>query len=182
MTFGRMTALTAGFVGVFALGVAVGPSLLDRFAPNSEPMASVAPAPAETPPPAAVKRPAVSAKARSVVLMRESESKATSGATLATASRPATEPALHARLKPVLNRGAKMELAAQGFRDAEQFAMVAHAARNTELPFMVLKHRVLNEHQSLTAAIRASKPELDAAAEVERARDQARADLQAIGN
>jgi hypothetical protein len=181
MTAGRMTALAAGFVGVFALGVAVGPAVQDRLAPQpqSEPMVSAAPAPADTPEP--VKRPSISKKARSAVIVRESDAKATDDR-MAVASRPATEPALQARLKPVLNRGAKMEIAAQGFRDAEQFATVAHAARNTELPFMVLKHRVLNEGRSLTEAIRASKPDLDAAAEVRRAREQARSDLEAIGN
>jgi hypothetical protein len=185
MTAGRMTALAAGFVGVFALGVAVGPAVQDRLAPQpqSEPMVSAAPAPADTPP-EPVKRPSISKKARSAVIVRESDAKASAANAdrTAVASRPATEPALQARLKPVLNRGAKMEIAAQGFRDAEQFATVAHAARNTELPFMVLKHRVLNEGQSLTEAIRASKPDLDAAAEVRRAREQARTDLESISN
>jgi hypothetical protein len=174
-----MMALTAGFVGTFALGVAVGPAVWDGFRPNSEPMVSTAPAPAEAPP--AVKRPAISAKARSAVLMREADAKARPNEG-AIAARPASEPALHARLKPVLNRGAKMELAADGFRDAEQFATVAHAARNTNVPFMVLKHRVLNEGRSLAAAIRESKPDVDAAAEVNKARAQARNDLQAIAS
>ena len=61
-------------------------------------------------------------------------------------------------------------------------ATVAHAARNTEVPFMVLKHRVLNEGRSLAAAIRESKPDVDAAAEVNKARAQARDDLQAIAS
>jgi hypothetical protein len=185
MTAGRMTALAAGFVGVFALGVAVGPAVQDRLAPQpqSEPMVSAAPAPADTPP-EPVKRPSISKKARSAVIVRESDAQANAANAdrTAVASRPATEPALQARLKPVLNRGAKMEIAASGFRDAEQFATVAHAARNTELPFMVLKHRVLNEGRSLTEAIRASKPDLDAAAEVRRAREQARTDLESISN
>ena len=90
---------------------------------------------------------------------------------------PASTPELHEHLKPVLNRGTKMSIAADGFESAEQFATVAHAARNTEVPFMVLKHRVLEEGKSLTAAIRESKPDVNAAAEVRRARAAAREDL-----
>ena len=89
-------------------------------------------------------------------------------------------PALHERLKPVLNRGANMALAAEGFRSAEQFATVAHAARNTEVPFMLLKHRVLNEGKSVAEAIRESKPAVDAAVEANLARAQARSDIAAI--
>ena len=93
---------------------------------------------------------------------------------------PATQPELHARLKPVLNRGTRMELAAEGFRDAEQFATVAHAARNTGVPFAVLKHRVLEEHQTLARAIGESKPDLDAEHEATRASNAARYDIAVI--
>ena len=86
-------------------------------------------------------------------------------------------PELQARLKPVLNKGANMTIAAEGFRSAEEFATVAHAARNTEVPFMVLKHRVLTEGKSLAKAIRESKPDVNANAEVRRARAEARSDL-----
>ena len=93
---------------------------------------------------------------------------------------PASTPALHDRSKPILNRGTKVEIAAEGFSSAEQFATVAYAARNTEVPFMVLKHRVLDERKSLAAAIRESKPGIDAAAEVLRARAAARRDVAAL--
>jgi len=43
-----------------------------------------------------------------------------------------------------------------------------------------LKHRVLTQGQSLEAAIRASKPELDVRIEVARARDAARSDIAAL--
>ena len=56
-----------------------------------------------------------------------------------------------------------MEIASEGFRDAEQFAAVAHAARNTNVPFMALKHRILQERKSLAAAIEELKPEIDGA-------------------
>jgi hypothetical protein len=70
-----------------------------------------------------------------------------------------------------------MTIASEGFRDAEQFATVAHASRNTAIPFMVLKHRVVIEGKTLAAAIRESKPDLDATSEATRARSEARADL-----
>jgi hypothetical protein len=73
-----------------------------------------------------------------------------------------------------------MEVAAEGFRSAEQFAMVAHAARNTGVPFMVLKDRVLNDGRTLADAIRESKPEVDAKAEVARAEAAAKSDLEAV--
>ena len=73
-----------------------------------------------------------------------------------------------------------MSIAAQDFRNAEQFAAVAHAARNTEIPFMVLKHRVVNERKPLATAIRESKPDVDAVVEAQRARAEARSDLAAL--
>jgi hypothetical protein len=87
------------------------------------------------------------------------------------------DPELRDRVKAVLNRGARLELAADHFQSAEQFVTVAHAARDTEIPFMVLKDRVVNHGQSLADAIRASRPDLNASAEVARARAAARSDL-----
>ena len=54
---------------------------------------------------------------------------------------------------------------------------VAHAARNTQVPFMVLKDRVVNRNQSLAEAIHEFKPDLDAKADVKRARVEALSDL-----
>ena len=45
---------------------------------------------------------------------------------------------------------------------------------------MVLKHRVLEERKSLAAAIRESKPGINAAAEVLRARAEARRDVASL--
>jgi hypothetical protein len=83
-------------------------------------------------------------------------------------------------VKPLLTFGTDVNKAADGFNTAEQFVTVAYAAKNTEVPFVLLKHRVLNEDQSLAEAIRASKPDLDASLEAERARIEARADLARI--
>ena len=93
---------------------------------------------------------------------------------------PVSAPELHARIRPVLARGTKLPLAVEGFSSAEQFATLAHAAKNTQVPFILLKHRVLTEHKSLEDAIRASKPDLDAKAEAERARAAARSDIASL--
>lgn len=155
-------ALTAGLAGAIAAGVWAVPRLIDRMeGPAAGPVAHV-------------EAPAVTEAAKAPVVRRRA------AVAPKTAALPATAPELHARLKPVLNRGTKLTLAAEGFRDAEQFATVAHAARNTQVPFVVLKHRVLTEGKSLTAAIRESKPDLNAAAEVRRARAAAREDVSAI--
>jgi hypothetical protein len=71
-------------------------------------------------------------------------------------------------------------VASEGFRDSEQFAAVAHASRNVDIPFMVLKHRVLEEGQTLAQAIHSSKPELNARMEAQRARAEARLDVEAL--
>lgn len=171
MTTAKKTGWTIGIVGVVALGVALGPSLMHRDTATPTPPVAV------TAPPV----PEVSAKARAAVAPRAKVSDAP--ATIAprtVAKLPASEPELQARLKPVLNRGTRMSEAAEGFRDAEQFAAVAHAARNTAVPFMVLKHRVLDERQTLVQAIRATKPDVDAAREAARARNAARFDIAAI--
>jgi hypothetical protein len=170
MTIGKASALTAGLLGAMALGVIVGPSITNREMKTAQPAASVVPAP-DAAPAAAPVAPRVTAERRAEVKAREN-----------LVAMSSSSPDLHARLKPVLNRGAKMDVAADGFRDAEQFATVAHAARNTGVPFMVLKHRVLDEKQSLADAIAASKPDVNARREAARARTAAREDIDAITN
>ena len=86
-------------------------------------------------------------------------------------------PELLGRLQPLLNKGADMSIAAEGFRDAETFAAVAHAARNTEVPFMVLKHQVVNKRKPLDKAIAELKPTVNAPIEANRARAEARSDI-----
>jgi hypothetical protein len=171
MTIGKATALTAGFIGAFALGVAVGPSMIDRdrTATPTTVTTQTAPADVERPAPAPSPSPRVVAERKADARIK------TQMASMSTGS-----PDLHARLKPVLNRGTKMDLAAEGFRDAEQFATVAHASRNTAIPFVVLKHRVVTEGQSLADAIDAAKPGVDGKREATRARTEARADLESI--
>jgi hypothetical protein len=85
-------------------------------------------------------------------------------------------------VKAVLAPGTRPEIAAADFDSPEQFMTVAHAARNTKVPFVVLKDRVVNRGQPLAEAIRESKPELDATAEVKRARAEAQSDLEIAGS
>lgn len=162
MTTAKTVALTVGLAGAIALGVWVAPRVMNRDTPSADAVAADVAEPAAPvveKVPVARRRPAAVDKV---------------------AALPASAPAVHDRLKPVLNRGTKVEIAAEGFSTAEQFATVAHAARNTEVPFMVLKHRVLDEGKTLAAAIRESKPNVNAVAEVRRARAAAREDIAAL--
>jgi hypothetical protein len=160
VTTAKTLAITAGVAGAIALGVWAVPRIAnERDAAPAAAATETSPAPAPEPR-AEAPRVARRAPARPAVAV--------------------DAPELHARLKPVLNRGTKMDLADDGFSSAEQFATIAHASKNTGVPFVVLKHRVLEQRKSLTAAIRESKPDLNAAAEVRRARAAARDDISAI--
>jgi hypothetical protein len=176
MTVGKAALLTAGLVGAIALGVAIAPSVRDTWSKDSAPAAVTAPA-ASVEKSAAPERPARrTAPARTRTAEAPRKELKESGA-VETVAVSMWEPELRQRVKSVLNPGANPELAAADFDSAEEFMTVAHAARNTQVPFMVLKHRVLNEGDTLAAAIEKSKPDLDAKAEVTRARAAARADL-----
>ena len=176
MTFGKAGLVTAGFVAAFAVGVMTGPTIRDNWDRTKAPEETVVAQP-ETSAPAPVKAgPAPRAKA-------SAETVASKNASDGIWSMPVNfwEPKMRDRAKAVLNRGADLEIASADFRSTEQFMTVAHAARNTQVPFMVLKDRVLNQDQSLAEAIHEFKPELDEKAEVTRAREAARSDLEIAG-
>lgn len=165
MTLGKASLLVAGLAGSMAVGVWIAPHVTDRgagTATSADSMTLDAPSPAPV---------------RSVEPSRAERATMTRIATVAP-----TAPALHDRLDGVLARGTDAEQAAEGFNDAEQFATLAYLARNTEVPFVLLKHRVLNEGKSMTSAVTMSKPDINAALEVNRARAEARADIWAIGS
>ena len=177
MTAGKASALAAGFVGALALGIAIGATMDDKWSNPSTTQTAVtenapAPAPAPAAEPARKPRPAPAKAAAKRV--RPAPAPAGSVTTVAV---DMWEPELRDRAKAVLNPGTKIDMAAADFATAEEFMTVAHAARNTQVPFMVLKHRVLNEQRSLAEAIHESKPDLDAKAEAERALEAARADV-----
>jgi hypothetical protein len=177
MRTGKTSAATLGLVGGLALGAWIGTEINSRETVAPEPAAVTATAveePAATTAPAKPKRVTRVARAASNDAV---ETPAPDSAPRLVMTVPVSAPELHARMKPVLARGTKLPLAAEGFADAEQFATLAHAARNTQVPFILLKHRVLTEGQSLEDAIRASKPDLDARVEALKAKGMARADI-----
>jgi len=162
MTTGKATALCLGFVSAFTLGMWLGPHITGD--PGAVPIAAVQPAPESVASP--YER---TSAPRTVAAVPEPVLPAV----------PATSTDLQKRLKPVLNEGMNLSIAAKGFRNGEQFAAVAHASRNLGVPFMVLKHRVLEEQMSLAASIRELKPGADAVQEANRARIMARANVAA---
>src|SRR5687767_10350417 len=177
----KTSAAALGLVGGLALGVWIGSEMTSgRGASTLEPAAvavQAAEPAAATPQPVQPKRVQRAARARVAAAV---EAPAPESAPKLVMTIPVSAPELHARMKPVLARGTKLPIAVEGFTSAEQFATVAHAAKNTQVPFILLKHRVLSEGQSLEEAIRASKPDLDAKREVERARSAARSDIAAL--
>lgn len=180
---GKTSAATLGLVGGLALGVWIGSEMTsgrEAATPESAVVTTQAAEPAVTPQPDKPKRATrVARVSRPVAAV---EAPAPESAPRLVMTIPVSAPELHARMKPVLARGTKVPMAAEGFRDAEQFATLAHAARNTQVPFILLKHRVITEGQSIEEAIRASKPEIDARAEVARARAAAKSDIAALSH
>jgi hypothetical protein len=83
-------------------------------------------------------------------------------------------------LKPFTNDGVANETMAEGFQTVEDFAATVHASRNVRVPFTTLKHQVVEERQTLAAAIHTVKPTANASLEADLARSEARADLDAI--
>lgn len=155
--FARTSIAILGMVGAFALGMTVGPQL---NANRRVPEISVATVEPEVPRDAPVVTAPVVVPAPRLERVP------------AASARPVQQ-----HVKLLLNSGTDVKKASAGFHNARELMTVAYAARNTEIPFVLLKHRVLNERMSLSRAISQSKPELDEAAEVNRARAEAKADL-----
>ena len=157
MSFTKASLASIGLVCAFALGLSLGPRFSVSGASPMEPVVSAAtPEPVVKVEPTLPERPAVPRLER-----------------VPTASAKPVQQ----HVKGLLNRGADVRKAAEGFPNALQLMTVAHAARNTDIPFMVLKHRVLTEGKPLATAIEELKPELNEVAEANRARAEARADL-----
>jgi hypothetical protein len=183
MSFAKGIALVLGFVAAVALGVWIGPHITHRGVAVGDATASnqVSVSSGEKNLPAAtVKR--VPSSPRGATQPKKAAETTAMRKSVGTTPRAISviAPTLHERLKPLLNKGANMDRASEDFGDAEQFAAVAHAARNTEIPFMVLKHRIVYESTSLEAAIQELKPDLNAAVEARRAHLQAKSDISAL--
>ncbi|MEP6783075.1 MAG: hypothetical protein ABI983_05360 [Acidobacteriota bacterium] len=179
MTSGKTSAAVLGLVGGIVLGAWVGTELtMDREAAVRAPVAATIPAVAE--PAAQAKTTLVTRIARAASSGAAVNTPAPESAPKLVMTIPVSAPELHQRMKPVLARGTKLPLAVEGFMSAEQFATIAHAARNTQVPFILLKYRVLTEGQTLENALLASKPDLDAHMEAVRAREEAKSDIRAL--
>src|SRR4029078_4182788 len=138
MKLGKARLMKAGGVGVVALGIAAGPTIEKNWSRTDAPVAqAVEPSapPSGAAVPASHARPAPPRTHHVAAVKKESNAIETGAVTM-------WEPACGDRVRAVLNRGAQPEIAAADFASAEQFMTVAHAARNTQLPFMVLKDRV----------------------------------------
>lgn len=182
MSLGKVSGLIVALVAAMAFGVWVGPYVTDRFDTATRTVSDETSAPSERPLRAeapAKPRPARAARASKPSPAAHVEAAAETPAPVVV---DLAAPQLQKRMKSVLNRGADLSIASNGFRDAEQFATVAHAARNTQIPFMLLKHRVLNEGKTLEQAIRESRPEADVAAEVKAAQASAKQDVASIAS
>jgi hypothetical protein len=161
--------------GAFALGVWTGPYLT----------ASVLTAGTEaTPPVAQVEQPAATpAEAETPQRpMRVARAVVRPAPNPFAPLKPASDPSVQKLAKSVLNPGTNLEMAADGFNDATLFVSTAYAAKNTGIPFVILKHRMLKLGYTLSDAIRISKPELDAVLEMERARTKARSAIQRLAS
>ena len=186
MKTGKTSAATLGLVGGLVLGAWIGAELTltnTRPAITAESAAATMQAREE----AAAPTLTVPARTRRVVRASRPASReavmdapARGSAPRLVMTIPVSAPELHERMKAVLARGTKLPLAVAGFTNAEQFATLAHAARNTQVPFILLKHRVLTEGRSLEAAILASKPDADAKMEAARARTEAKSVIAAL--
>jgi hypothetical protein len=184
MKVGKAVVFMIAFVAVLIVGVITAPTIRDRWSKVHAPAAAVeqpsaagqpvAAAPVKAKPRTPRAKPSSSRSDDMVAVKRPPD-------TIQTIAVSVWEPELRDRVKSVLSPGSRLELAAADFNDSEQFVTVAHAARNTKVPFMVLKDGLLNRGQSLAETIHEFKPELDAKAEVRRARSAARADLGLTG-
>jgi len=176
VTLGRASVTGGAVLGAFLIGMWMGPRVWQRPDVSRFPVGLVPGATQEETTAALADEPLAAGATRS----GSHSTRTASSKRVATPALAPSAPILQKRLKPLLNRGADMRIASEGFHDGEQFAALAHAARNAAIPFMLLKHQVLNQGQTLAGAIRSSKPELNAAFEAKRARAEARVDVEAL--
>ena len=163
MTLMNASLLAMSYAGTLAVGVLMAPFVTAHPSTSTMPAATDTRVQTERPQPAAMPP-------------RQEQ------ATLVRIAAVGTHaPALQARMKPVLASGTDVAMAASGFGSAEQFATVAYLSRNTGIPFVLLKHRVLTEGRTLMKAVQMSRPDVNAALEVTRARAEARAEIWAVG-
>ena len=84
---------------------------------------------------------------------------------------------LSALAKQLLQPGTDLNMASEGFSSRETFLATAYAAKNLDIPFVLLKDRVVAQRQSLASAIGEVKPEVNAKAEAARAISAAKSEI-----
>ena len=170
----KASALAAALFGSMMFGAWVGPYFTDRAQAFGAGDIHLISRPFEAPAPPAPKGPEPKTHTD------RAHPAAVPSASAQTTKIPLDDPKLVKRLKPMLTDGADMDVVTSGFRNSEDLAATVHAARNTKVPFMVLKHEVVDEGRTLSAAIHDVKPTADASLEADLARSEARADLASI--
>ncbi len=166
MTAGKTSVLIATMVGGTVLGMWLAPRVTPlETAFHHPPAVATASAPAAGP--------AVAAAAPAV------EPETAAPAATARIARAAYRPSdrFLAREQPLLEPGTNMTVAARGFHSATQFASIARASRNLNVPFVLLKDRTVTRHMSLQRAIHTLKPGVNARIEADRALAEARSDV-----
>jgi hypothetical protein len=96
-------------------------------------------------------------------------------------SRLASNSRLSSRLQSLLPPKTPLETAASGFKNQGQFIAALHVSHNLNIPFDQLKTDMMTKHDSLGAAIRNLRPDLDSKkvnSNVKLAERQAKADVQ----
>jgi hypothetical protein len=96
-------------------------------------------------------------------------------------SRLASNSKLSSRLQSLLPPKTTLETAASGFKNQGQFIAALHVSHNLNIPFDQLKTDMTTQHDSLGAAIRNLRPDLDAKtvnSNVKLAERQAKNDVQ----
>jgi hypothetical protein len=88
----------------------------------------------------------------------------------ATLSMVPTSPKLVARLQAMLPKDLSVQQAAVGFRNQAQFVATVQVSKNLEIPFPLLKSKVVGEGMSLGQAIKAVRPDANVSRELSRAR------------
>lgn len=167
----KVTLGTAAVAGAAALTIWIATTTADRetTAVNRVERSEPAKKPAA--------RPARTASNKTAPKVDEVATELPSPSTVIVPSYLVTQPKLADRVQPLLQKGADVQLAAEGFRTPELFAAVAHAAHKLDVPFVVLKHRVLNERLTLSKAIAAVRPDVNADEHASEAMEAARADV-----
>ncbi len=94
----------------------------------------------------------------------------------------AQQPALAAKLQPLLPAGTNLQTAAAGFKNLGAFVSAVHVSHNLDIPFATLKAKLTGPNAvSLGKAIQELKPTADADQEVKKANSEAKQDQSGKG-